>query len=210
MKMFIVSLLICLSVSVLTGCGVVGAFYGVFIEPMLGPITVQAEHEMSDKKVLVWVDYVSLEEQSHLLRRELSQQLQQELLDNRAVQSVIDYGRISRFRRETGDFAQMTIQQLGKHFAVDQVLYLLVDKFQLQHEAGEGFYQASLKGYSKVVDTASGKRLWPEAQGNRPFTIEGKFAQGQGQSFEDRLVRDFCRQTAQQIALSFYKHSRPR
>ena len=210
MKTLICCLLILLSVSGLAGCGIVGAFYGAIIHPLLPPVTVQAEHDMSNKQVLVWVDYVPFEEQSHLLCRALSQQLRQKLLDNQAAQSVIDYTRIARFKQEHPAFAQMTIRQLGESFAVDEVLYLLVDEFKLQHEAGAGFYQTNLRGYSKVIDIATGNRLWPEGQANKPFAIEGKFSQGQGRNFEDRLVRDFCLQVAESIAPSFYKHTRPR
>ncbi|KPK75583.1 MAG: hypothetical protein AMJ79_10810, partial [Phycisphaerae bacterium SM23_30] len=99
-----------------------------------------------------------------------------------------------------------TIQQLGRHFAADQVLYLLIDDFELQHEAGPGFYKPRITGYGKVIDVASGKRLWPLDETQRPFTMDLGFIEANDSSQELPLVRELCRQAAQKIARFFYKH----
>jgi hypothetical protein len=201
------SLIILLLVFFNNGCG---AFYGVFIHPLIPPASVKAEHDMSNSKVLIWVDAVSLDQDNQIVQRELTQQLREELLNHQAVDQAVEYQSIARFRREHPNYVDLPIQKLGQQLKADEVLYLLIDKFQLHHEAGKGFYQTSLSGYTKVIDVSTGNRLWPLGRAHRPFTFEGKFTQGQGQSFEDRLVRELCADASQQISLNFYAHKEPR
>ncbi|KPK75573.1 MAG: hypothetical protein AMJ79_10860, partial [Phycisphaerae bacterium SM23_30] len=91
-------LLLILPAAVPGGCGLIGGFYGVFINPIIPKAPVPAEHEMSGEKILLWVDYEPQKEPHHLLRRELTRQLQQELVRNEAVGAVIDYQQIIQYR----------------------------------------------------------------------------------------------------------------
>ena len=192
------------------GCGLIGSFYGIFIDPLIPRPKVAAEHDMSDKTVLIWVDDVFLDQPSHLLRRELTKQLAAQLLDHQAVAKVIDYNRITTFRSLHPHFADMTIQQFGQGLDAQEVLYLLIDKMQLQHQAGKGFYRPSLSGCGKVIDVATGKRLWPADQSRRPFFVTGPLEQGQGQAFEDHLVKQLSGQLVEIITPSFYRHRQAR
>ena len=89
-------------------------------------------------------------------------------------------------------------------------MYLLIDNFELQHEAGPGFYKPRIAGYGKVIDVASGKRLWPADQTQQPFTMDSGFVEEKDSAQELPLTRELCRQTAQKIARFFYKHKPPR
>jgi len=165
---------------------------------------------MTDQHVLIWVDDTYLGSNNHLLRRELTRQLTEHLIDKKADHKVVDYPRIARFRQESPDFVDMTIQQLGRRFNADQVLYVYLDKFQFHHEAGKGFYRPKLTGSAKVIDSATGKRLWPIEQSFRSFSLEGELAQGQGAAFEDQQVKQLCESAAEQIGPFFYQHTVPR
>ncbi len=198
--------LIILLLTTLSGCGLVGGFYGVFIDPFIPKAPVPAEHDMSQKTILVWVDYEPLDEQHHLLRRELTQQLHQFLLQNNAVVAVIDYQQIVNYRLSHPESVEMSLQQLGRRFTADEVLYLLIDEFELLHDAGPGYYKPRIAGYSKVIDVASGKRLWPADQLQRRFTLDTGFTEAKDSSLEQRLVRRLCRELAQKIAPFFYEH----
>lgn len=189
------------------GCG---DFLGFFIAPLIPPKTIQAELEMTDQNVLIWVDDAYLGKNNHLLRRELTRQLSEHLIDKKAVDKVVDYPQIARFRQESPDYVDMTIQQLGRRFKVDQVLYVYLDKFQFHHEAGKGFYRPKLTGSAKVIDSTTGKRLWPAEQSFRSFSLEGELAQGQGAAFEDKQVKQLCEAATEQIGPFFYKHTVPR
>lgn len=194
----------------MSGCGLFGALYGVLIDPLIPRPKAPAEHDMSDKTVLIWIDDAFLAQSHHLLRREITYQLARKLQENRAVGSIVDDDGITRFRRAHPNYADMTIQQLGRQLQADEVLYVLIDKFQLYYQAGREFYQPQMSGYSKVIDVATGSRLWPQDQSHRPFTLASKLTQGQGPTFEDRQVKDLSEQLAEIIAPSFYEHRQTR
>ncbi|MCP4713232.1 MAG: hypothetical protein GY869_31765 [Planctomycetes bacterium] len=194
----------------LTGCGLLGGFYGVFIDPFIPRKPVPAEHDLSKKNVLVWVDYQAASDTNHMLRRELTDHLRQELIDNNAVASIVDYQRIARRRLLHPEIMQMTIQQLGQQFNTDQVLYLLVDNFELSHEAGPGFYKPTVTGYLKIIDVDSGKRLWPTNQTQHPFTCDTGFTEAQNDLQQQRMIRELCQKTARSLARFFYEHRSPR
>ncbi|MBN1845899.1 MAG: hypothetical protein JW810_09465 [Sedimentisphaerales bacterium] len=194
----------------LGGCGIPSAFYAFFIDPLIPPPTVEAEHLLTDKTVLIWVDDTLIVPAHHLLRRELTDQIGRHLQGHQAVGSLIPYARIVAFRQQHPQSTQLSIQQLGREFQADEVLYLLLDGFQLSHEAGEGYYAPQISGSAKVIDVATGRRCWPEDQAQRSFSFQGTFQQGRRDQLEDRLVRETCQQAAQAIGPYFYKHQKAR
>ena len=205
------SLLIIFTTCLLLFSGGCGAFYGIFIDPLMPPPIIPAEHNMIDKDILIWVDRAdsfSNSAQSPLLRRELTLQLQQKLLENLALGSVIDYERIIQYRNTYPNIAQMSIQKLGEKFHAQQVLYVLINDFKLHHEAGQGYYQAEIEGYCKVIDVETGKRLWPIHQTHRPFSEKKPVTTGDGQNFENEQVRNLTKDLASKIATFFYKHKK--
>ena len=202
--------LLLLSAANLTGCGLFGGFYGVFIDPFIPRTPVPAEHDMSQKTVLIWVDYQAESDANPMLRRELTEHLRQELTDNRAAAAVIDYQQIAQQRLLHPEIMQMTIQQLGQRFQARQVMYLYVDNFQLTHEAGPGFYKPTVTGSLKIIDVDSGQRLWPTDQTQRPFTFDTGFTEAPNDLQQQRMIRQLCQKTAQTLARFFYKHRPPR
>ena len=208
-RTWIMSVLL-LTVVNLAGCGLIGGFYGVFIDPFIPRTSIPAEHDMSEKRVLVWVDYQAAPDANHMLRRELTEHILKEVTDNNAVASVVDYQQIAQYRLLHPEVMQMTIQQLGQHFKSDQVMYLLIDNFELAHEAGPDFYKPTVTGYLKIIDVDSGKRLWPTGQTRRPFTFDTGFSEAQNDLQQQRMIRELCQKTAQSLALFFYEHRSPR
>lgn len=203
--------IICVAIVVvftLAGCNVIAALYTALIDPFIPEPTVSAEHNMKNTTLLIWVEDISTTDKNPILRRELTLHLIAELEKHKAVRSIIDYDKIKRFRWQKPEFSQMSIKQLGQQLHADEVLYVLIDKFQLRHEAGVGFYQASITGHCKIIDPETGNRLWPQAESNRAFTLTEELQQGKGQPFENRLIKEISKNTAQQIAQAFYKHKK--
>jgi len=191
-----------IGLSCLSGCG---ALYGTLIDPFVPARTIPAELNLENQTVLIWVDNVASQATPHL-RRELTEQLRQQLLAQKAVGSVIEYPLLARFRHRHPDANSMTIQQLGRKFFADRVLYILINQFHLRHEAGEGYYRTSITGYAKVIDVSDGQLLWPADMIHRPFNYSGILATGSGENFEIKQIRELCRQTSSKIAPCFYDH----
>ncbi|MCP4707678.1 MAG: hypothetical protein GY869_03550, partial [Planctomycetes bacterium] len=179
-----------LSLINLIGCGVLGSFYGVFIDPFIPRVPIPAEHDLTEKNILLWVDYQAESNTNHMLRRELTEHLRKELLDHNAAASIVDYQHIASQRLLHPEIMQMTIQQLGQKFNSDQVIYLLVDNFELAHEAGPGFYKPTVTGYLKIIDVDSGKRLWPNDQTHHPYTYDTGFSEAQNNLQQQRMIRE--------------------
>jgi len=191
--------------ALLAGCG---PFYGLFIAPLIPKKKVKAEHEMQGKNVLIWVEISATTEHNPILRRELTLKLKEELMLNKAVGQIVDYNRLVRFRHRNPRLAELSIKELGEKFQAREVLYILINKYKLKHEAGEGYYHASSGGYVKVIDVATGRRLWPTGQSHRFFHVDGGVTMGTGQQFENEQVRKLCESIAKEIAPFFYEHKK--
>jgi len=197
---------ICLVPMALGGCSMLGAFYGIFIDPLVPAPKVEAEHEFGSQKVLIWIDDISNHERGPVLHREITENTQRELRENLKDFQAVAYDDVVRFRRRFPDYPSLNIQEIGQKLQAEQVLYIYIDSFQLQHAAGEGYYLASLNGHLNVIEVETGKRLWPKDHLYRPLSQTGQLEQGQGDLLEDKLVRELSRQIAQQMAPYFYNH----
>jgi len=194
-------------VSLLSGCQTIGGLFSIFIDPLIPPKIIAAQHDMSAKRVLVWVDDPQVDSQYVLLRRTLTEALQQELLAHQGVSEVIDYERIARFRVTHPNYSLMSIEELGQKFQADEVLYVFINDFSWQHDAGVGFYQPRLGGYIKVIDAQEGgQRLWPKDRTHQTFQVKGQLEQGDGESFEKNLLKVFSQMVANRLTKYFYAH----
>jgi hypothetical protein len=194
-------------VSLLPGCQTIGGLYAIFIDPLIPPKVIPAEHDMSDKKVLVWVDNPQMNSQYALFRRTLTEALKEELLEHQGAAQVVSYEKIARFHATYPDDS-LEIEALRQKFQADQVLYVLVNDFSWEHDAGVGFYQPRINGYIKVVDAQEGGfRLWPDDRTHQTFQYKGRIAQGVGNSFEKKLLKAFNLMVANDLAQYFHEHT---
>lgn len=208
-KRFVTSVLLAHCILPLAGCNLVGGLYMVLIDPLIPAPLVRAEHNMRDKHILIWVDDLSAAESYPPLRRHLTDELAETLQAQNAVASVVPYEKTARFRALHPEYRQKSIMELGSEFQVDQVIYLQVTQFKFVHEAGRGYYQPAIKGHAKIIDCLNeAQRVWPEIQAQYPFGIECELEEGQGDSFEERLIRKLGENFAQEFSLHFYDHQR--
>ena len=190
-----------------SGCGpIVGGFINNIVKPLTPPPFIEAEHKFADKTVLIWVDELENTGISGIARREIALQLEEELREHKAAGSVIGHKHVRGFRMTNPKYAQMTIQQLGQKFEADEVLYILVEKFTLEHEHQPDWYQPSSRVHTKVIDAASGDRLWPIAQTRNTLTIDEPVRQSKSPTIRNRLSKEMARSLGQQIAKFFYGH----
>jgi len=77
------------------GCAGLGAVYGIFIDPLIPAPTIKAEHDMSGKKALIWVDLTADSGRHPQLVRELTEQIAKELKAHKAVLETTEYGKIA-------------------------------------------------------------------------------------------------------------------
>jgi hypothetical protein len=175
---------------------------------LIPPPTVEAEHSMADKTILIWIDDTVVGPKHHSLRRELTMQMRKHLEEHQAVGGTVEYSKITKFRMSHPEFIDMSIQELGKRLQAQQVMYLFINQFQFYHEAGEGYYQPSLSGSCKIVDVSLGERVWPKDQSYQSFAVNQPMIEGKGTEFQDGLIQKLGAAVAQEIAPYFYKHKK--
>ncbi len=190
----------------ISGCNIVGGGVQLINETIMPGKKVQAEHDMQDKDVLIWVDDVALDGQYVAFKKYLTQKLSDQLEEHQAAKSIVQYKRIAHYRVSHPEYSQQTIAELGQAFNADHVLYVLINDFTWVHEAGEGYYRPKLTGYVKVIDATSGDRLWPKDQIHFPLVINANLTQGQGSTFETKLMKEFSEQISQRVSPCFYEH----
>ncbi|MBN2210668.1 MAG: hypothetical protein JW709_04655 [Sedimentisphaerales bacterium] len=196
--------MILLGLAITGGCG---PLYGIFVAPLTPPKTVDAEFDISDKQLLIWVDLaVAEDEQSTVLRREIAEELGTLLKANKAIAGIVDYEKVMRFRRQHDDAMTWPIQKLGQELGGDYVLYVLVNQLDTRHEIGQDFFEGHLAGACKLIESSTGQRVWPVSQAQRPFTIAKDFVEEAGPTYERRLIKDMSKDLAAQVGPCFYKH----
>ena len=194
--------------TILVGCNIPNTLYAIFIAPLIPPPTVEAEHSMADKTLLIWIDDTAVGPKHHSLRRELTMQMRKHLEDHQAIGDTVEYLKITQFRMTHPEFIDMSIQELGKRLQAQQVMYLFINQVQFYHEAGEGYYQPSLSGSCKIVDVNLGERVWPIDQSYQSFAVTQPMIEGKGTEFEDGLIQKLGAAVAQEIGPYFYKHKK--
>jgi len=199
--------LLCLATA-LAGCNIPHTLYAIFIAPLIPPPTVEAEHSMADKTLLIWIDDTAVGPKHHSLRRELTMQVRKHLEERQAIGGAVAYAKIAQFRMAHPECIDMSIQELGKHLQAEQVLYLFINQFQFHHEAGEEYYQPSLSGSAKIVDVSLGERVWPNDQSYQSFVVNQPLIEGKGTEFEDGLIQKLGTAVAQELGPYFYKHKK--
>lgn len=191
------------------GCGALGAFYGIFIDPLIPPKTIKAQHSFKDKTVMVWVEPMPGAETTPHLRRLLNSQL----IDNldaqekeETLKALIPYDRLAEYRLHHPDYTNRPLTEIAKHFQADEILSIVIEKCDLHHDAAEGYYNILIIGSAEVIQTADGARLWPTAQTRLPFTIADQPVLGQGENFETQFMERTAQNFAAQIGPWFYDH----
>jgi len=194
----------------LGGCAGLGAVYGIFIDPWVPAPTIKAEHDMSRKKVLIWVDRTADSGQQPQLVRELTEKIAKELKEHKAILDSIDYNTIAQYRYTHLDYADKPRGKIGEALGAEEVIHLTIEQVEIEHEAGKGYYRTALNGTIRVIEAGTDARLWPADLSNRSFFVEGQLQEGQGGEFELKLVEEMCETAAQQIAPWFYNHKGPK
>ncbi len=189
------------------GCGpLLGGFVNNVIKPLRPAPVIEAEHEFGEHKVLIWTDLMQDTAQSGLFVRELVGKISEILTENKAAGEIVSVDEIRSFKLTTPQYARMTIEQLGKKFEADEVLYILIDDYRLDHENQEGWYQPKVSVHTKVLGVESGQRVWPIAAAQRTLNRDEPVVESASPTIANRLNREMADSVAEEIAKFFYKH----
>lgn len=196
-----------LALGVLGGCNILGA--GYFI--LKGPPTVPAQYELPEgKSVVIFVDDRGNRLGRSDLRLSIAEAAEQALLTRRRAPDVID-GRAAIMAARGERFGEpMSMVEIGEAVEADLVVWVGVDQFTLSPD-GTSFIPAATVRV-RVIDVASGERLWPTGEDSRTgYRLSLSMPQQQGTTPSNRsemlMAQDqLAAWTGLGVGQLFFKH----
>ncbi len=159
------------------------------------------------KKTVIFVDDPSSRITQRRLRYTIADKATEELLGKRILTDMIDPRGILTAANNERFGHQMSIAELGKSVGADIVIYAVVTDFSLSPETGAYVPRAIMR--VKIVDVASGQRLWPADETGHIANVQmpqrpGVSPSGGGERLE--VEENLARRAGLGLAQLFYKH----
>ena len=160
-----------------------------------------------DVKAVVFVDDPSSRVTQRRLRHSIADRATKELLAKRVLVDMLDPRGILTAASNERYGEQRSISELGKSVGADIVIYAVVTDFTLSTQPGTNIPHALLR--VKVIDVASGERLWPTSEMGHIANIQipqkpGSAPTSTGARLE--LEQKLAQRTGKGLAQLFYKH----
>jgi hypothetical protein len=201
----------CSAAFVFGGCGFSGGQFLFFTGWFKGQ-KIEPEFEFAKKvPILVLVDDPGQLMPNPAHRVTLNQFIGEELIEKKAITSVIDPKKLVRFQQTRSDFAKLGAREIGQAMGAEQVLWVSVRDFELGTDIGEQALARLTLGI-RVINAAEGGehegkvRLWPEfgdgkiVQSDMGATDVAKASRAGG------TARELCRLSATKVAKNFYEY----
>ncbi len=189
------------------GCQVAG----VVADVVSGGGSIDAVYEPTDRTTLVLVDDPGRRLSGGDLSGLIAGRIRDALIEEKVVEHVVPTTMVQNLRQQHDNFSQWPIDKVGQHAGAEQVIYVAVEHFQLT-EAG-AIYRPRAAVRVKVIDVASGARLFPSPRVDRgyPVQVEQHYRDMSGATptTESLLSRDLAEHLAAAVAKLFYKHKPP-
>jgi hypothetical protein len=196
----------CMSMLALTtsGCNVVAPVaYAIHGPEKMMPVFTLDEHAST----VIFVDDPSSKIALRRLRYTIADAATRTLLQERILTDMIDPRGILNAASKERHSDRMSITELGKSVGADVVVYAVVTEFTLFPEAGSYTPSATLR--LKVIDVASGNRLWPENEFGHQFKVAiPQLPSTSRPTASDRIKTEseLAARTGVGLAQMFYKH----
>lgn len=131
-----------------------------------------------------------------------------DLEENKVVTKIIPPGDVEALRVREPDFSTWPIDKVGQSVHASQVIYVLIDSFNLVSE-GPGLYHPKAAARVKVIDVKTGNRVFPKNDpGGYPITAD-LFYKIQDSTINGAtavLTRALADRIGENAALLFYEH----
>lgn len=194
----------------LSGCNAVA-----YVATVVGGGTkIPALYELKDRPTLVFVDDPARKLTTSLLAGQIASGVGHELEDHEVLTKghVVDPAVVNQMRADHSDFGGWAIDKIGRQAGAEQVIYVSVQDWKLTAEAGN-IYEPTSEVRVKVVDVASGMRLYPDPSAEHGYPVVTQRHHTAmvhaDASTPVVLARDLADHVAVDVAKMFYKHETP-
>ena len=135
---------------------------------------------------------------------ELSRVIYQELEDQK-VAPQIDPVKLHELRdRNPSSFPKMTIAEIGRTLGAKQVLYVHVDRLDLDNAPGSDMVKTKMAASIKVVNATTAMTAWPNSGDAELFEHQTPYRRIQAGTTPSQLKREILRESGVEIARWFY------
>ena len=155
-----------------SGCGIVS---------VMGTSTryerkIAAEYDLTshtDQKILVLVNQPAYLNAQVNLRFYLTEAINRTFVGNIkfAPEQLVSYSKLSEFRSNENDFSLLLPAKVGEALDANMVLLVMVEDYQLHKMPEADYYKGSLSSRVVLLDTATGKKLWPESAKSKSIKV---------------------------------------
>jgi hypothetical protein len=191
----------------LTGGGAGGcAALGAFSYKILGPPAVKPKYVMPREPTLIMVENahsssVVIPEADALARviyDDLTEHEVAPLVDPSKVHDLRDTNPIA--------FSKMTITEVARRLGARQVLYIQVNRLDIDIPAGSDVVRVSVSADVKVVSATTAATVWPESGEPENYSHESPMRRIQTGLSRSGLQQQILRQAGVEIARWFYEY----
>jgi len=192
------------AVTIMPGCNVITPIaYAIH-----GPEKIMPVYTLDQNlKTVVFVDDPSSRVTQRRLRYTIAKRATDELLAKRVLVDMLDPRGILTAASNERFGKQKSIAELGKSVGADIVIYAVVTEFSMSPETGSYIPQSTLR--VKIIDVATGERLWPSDEMGMVANIQVPQRTGAAPSTSgERLESEqtLATRTGLGLAQMFYKH----
>jgi hypothetical protein len=135
---------------------------------------------------------------------ELSRVIYEEL-DAQKVAPQIDPSRLHELRdRDTAAFDKMSIAEIGRAVGARQVLYVHVDRLDVENAPGSDMVRTRIAASLKVVNATTAMTAWPDAGDTDLFEHQTPYRRIEAGTTPSQLKREILRESGVELARWFY------
>lgn len=197
---------------VLLGAGVPGcAVFSWVVAQFAPPQKVKALYKPPEKKkYLVFVDDLRQEMTYEPVKRQLTRQLNKQLIEHKIAKEVVPYERLVNLSVATPEFNSLSVPTVGRKLKADVVLYVEITKFSVRDDEVSPLWHGVLAVSVKIVDPEVG-RIWPEDResGYPVDQVETPLTDDPSPSYGVELSGILAKDMADKIVKMFYDHRVP-
>ena len=196
-------LLALLALLCLAGCDLAGAV----VTETTGDATVKAKYTPDkNASMLVLVESYGLAVDSDIESQHMARTLGRALTDQK-VATIVDQQALEKLRdADPAGYNKLTIADIGRKVGARQVLYVDIQRDEIEKPPGSGQMRGQIEAVIKIVDSASGDTRWPKNESSEAVRYTSDWVPESDTSTDTDLRAQMADRMAQDISKLFHDY----
>ncbi|MBI1373067.1 MAG: hypothetical protein GC159_10080 [Phycisphaera sp.] len=180
-----------------------------FILSNVTPQEESAVYKPQDVKTVIFVDDPRRKLPNVQMNGVLANHIGHELKRKEIIADIVPPNVVDNLRMNAKDFNTWAIDKVGRQVDAKQVIYILVEEFDLGEDTKDVTYRPQMSVRVKVVDVDSGRRMFPEKDELGYQYVRKLFykpTDTESRSADQMWTRRLMAIAGEEIAKLFYDH----